>query len=199
MTIVDKVFAALGGYSGVMNEKLWKWLGDQGHTQGTLSERIASYGGWNAVMGALSSGVLGIPTTTNVMVEPISKTEIDIVWDWAGDEDDIDGFNVEYRVVGDPTWIALPDASPTTRGVVLSELTPDTSYELRVRAFDSETQSEWGVSAPATTPEDLSARTHFAWDFTLTETLSQDLAGETAVTADGDPVGRAVNQAAGWQ
>jgi large repetitive protein len=73
---------------------------------------------------------------------------------WAGEA--AGNYNVEYRIVGDPTWIST---TSTTNSIALSGLTPSSNYEIHVQKNCGTEVSEWSttatfntICAPATIP-----------------------------------------------
>jgi len=65
-------------------------------------------------------------------------------------------YNVEYRIVGDPTWIST---TSTTNSIALSGITPSSNYEIHVQKNCGTEVSEWStiatfktLCAPATIP-----------------------------------------------
>ncbi|MDE0062059.1 MAG: fibronectin type III domain-containing protein, partial [Gammaproteobacteria bacterium] len=124
-------------------------------------------------------------------VEADGSTGLDVTWVAPADNGSaITDYDVEYQVDGESNWTDHPFTGTGT-STTIGGLTPDTAYEVRVRAENGEGKGDWSSSGTATTGADTANTAPDAVDDTATT------APGTAVTidvlandsdADGDPL-----------
>lgn len=76
-------------------------------------------------------------TPTNLQVGTITSTSAVVTWTPAGNES---AWNVAYRETTGSTWVTQTASVPS---VTLSNLSPETSYSVRVQADCGNSQSDW--------------------------------------------------------
>ena len=96
------------------------------------------------------TGVPEMPAAPRVTAD--GSTGLDVDWDEPADNGSaITGYDVEYRVDGDTNWTDHPFTGTGT-STTIGGLTPDTTYEVRVRAQNGEGESDWSPIGEGTTP-----------------------------------------------
>ena len=124
-------------------------------------------------------------------VEADGSTGLEVTWVAPADNGSaITDYDVEYQVDGESNWTDHPFTGTGT-STTIGGLTPDTAYEVRVRAENGEGKGDWSSSGTATTGADTANTAPNAVDDAATT------APGTAVTidvlandsdADGDPL-----------
>jgi hypothetical protein len=100
--------------------------------------------GGTAAAGPISVTTDGVapPAATNLQVTATTDTSISISWqDNAANET---GYRVEHRQQGASSWVRGPNLPANTTSHTVTGLQPETTYELRVVAFNS-----WGSTPSA--------------------------------------------------
>ncbi len=129
----------------------------------------------HSVGGTFSAGAVTVddeaPTPeplTNFAVDSTTLSSLALSWDAASDTSTPIEYIVEYRVLGDPTWISGGWGTATSR--VLSGLAQGTEYDLRVQARDAafNRQTLWasttGITEDAGAPDPPTGLTATAGD-----------------------------------
>ena len=86
------------------------------------------------------------PATPTVSAVPGSITSLVVSWAAPANvgRPAIDGYDVQYRVIGSGTWTDVPqDVTGTTTSITITGLVADTWYEVQVRATNAEGESGW--------------------------------------------------------
>lgn len=141
-----------------------------------------------AASGAAAGNGGTAPAAPSLLVaDEASTSAIDLTWN--DNSDDETEFDLQYDTVDtftSPTTVN-PAADATTHQA--TGLSADTTYYFRIRATNAAGDSDWSNTASATTFASAAA-SGAVIDLDSEAGLFQDVAGTTAVTTDGDAVGR---------
>ncbi|MDR1653456.1 MAG: fibronectin type III domain-containing protein [Prevotellaceae bacterium] len=93
----------------------------------------------------IERGVCVCPTPTGVIVPTEGRTAYSVVVNWAGNADE---YIVEYKPTAEEDWAnaLIWSPNPTTTTVTLDGLTPNTNYQVRVRAVCDQVTDPSAVS-----------------------------------------------------
>ncbi|HUT16520.1 MAG TPA: fibronectin type III domain-containing protein, partial [Anaerolineae bacterium] len=81
-------------------------------------------------------GIGTLVKPTNLEATLVEPTAVDLTWDWSGNEADIDGFKIESMTLDDDDWCEIDSVYPHVRSYHHYNLTCDTYYYYRVRAYN---------------------------------------------------------------
>lgn len=76
---------------------------------------------------------------TNIVSSNITPTSVQLDWDNAG----VSSYGIRIRVQGSPTWLSNSNSITNTR--TFNGLTPNTTYEVQIRAICSSSPQSYGV------------------------------------------------------
>ena len=114
-------------------------------TKGTLYAATYGRGAWRSLLPDLASDTEAPSTPTNLVASNIMQTSVDLSWDASTDNTGVTGYEIFQDAVSVAT---APSNSFTVTG-----LTPSTSYDFTVRAFDAAgNDSAFSNTASANTP-----------------------------------------------
>lgn len=103
-------------------------------------------------IGPVTASTQGNPPETVGNLAATGATSSTVVLTWTQPATNSDRIEVEYRRIGDPTWIAIaPPLAPTALTFTLGGLLPGTAYEARVRNANSFGVSVWAGPVSAST------------------------------------------------
>ena len=92
------------------------------------------------------------PAAPSVSATPGSTTSLDVNWTAPGNDGRpvITGYDLQIRVVGVQAWTAGPQDEPGTSATIAG-VTPNSDYEVQVRARNNEGESDWSESGTGNT------------------------------------------------
>src|SRR3989344_9494401 len=92
----------------------------------------------------------GVPSTpSNLGVTPLSSTQLRL--NWSRNSSNEQGFNIEYRLTSGSTWLPAGTVAAGITTFPHTNLTANTSYSYRVRAYNLVGNSAWSPVAQGTT------------------------------------------------
>jgi hypothetical protein len=101
-----------------------------------------------------------------------TDTEISVGWPYPDDKGfPITDYLIQYKPTISGTWITINDGVSTTRRYTLTSLSPETSYQFRVRAYNG---TNYGAWSPTLTTETLPSL-----DFLSTPYMAINVGGAT--------------------
>jgi hypothetical protein len=152
------------------DEMTWNYVGETGPdtTAGeiiglspgtTYSFRVYAYNakgnsGYSNIASATTQSELTVPITpTDLTAEAVSSSQINL--SWTDNSDNEEGFKIEFLYEGVPNWIQIGTTLPNIASAEVGSLSPGTLYNFRVRAYNSEGNSDYSNTADATTLADI--------------------------------------------
>ena len=120
------------------------------------------------------------PAAPSVAATPGSTTSLDVDWTAPGNDGRpvITGYDLQYRVVGVQAWTAGSQDEPGTSATI-EGVTPNSDYQVQVRARNNEGESDWSESGTGNT-----GNTAPAFDVeTATRSVAENTPADTDIGA----------------
>lgn len=103
-------------------------------------------------------GAVSLPSTVTVIFFPaptlsiskISSSSVELIW---ADENEEESFSIQQRVLGSNIWLDIEPLTENVENWTANNLTPESTYEFRIRAESTDYDSPWSNIAIATTPK----------------------------------------------
>ena len=86
---------------------------------------------------------------------PPSEVGVTVTWRAPQSECPITSYEVQYKISSDTSWSTPPVRSSRSRRHDWRKLSPNTSYDVRVRAVSAAGEGAWSDVGQATTPEGI--------------------------------------------
>lgn len=118
----------------------------------TYYYRVRAYNstGYSSYSNEASATTLTFNAPSNLTASPLSDTQVKL--SWTDNTLDEIYFYVEYKIGATGTYAALPSLSANTKTYTHANLTPNTTYYYRVRAYSAGGYSAYSNEASTTTP-----------------------------------------------
>jgi hypothetical protein len=113
--------------------------------------RVRTYGpsGYSPYSNEVSATTLTLNAPSNLTATPLSSW---LIVTWKDNSMDETSFYIEYKVEATDSYTALANVSANTTTYIHTNLTPDTTYHYRVRAYNSGGYSTYSNEASAMAP-----------------------------------------------
>ena len=108
---------------------------------------------WTEEVSATTSSETTVPNApTNLNIVTLSSTRLRA--SWTNNANNAEIITVQYKQADASDWISLPSLSPSSTYTTIYNLTPDTYYDVRVRATNIAGSSEWAQALGHTSEGD---------------------------------------------
>ena len=123
------------------------------------------------------------PDAPTVEATSNSNTSLDVSWTAPENPGPaITDYDYQYKESSSSTWTVVADTTITATSITISSLSPQTSYDVQVRAINADDEGDWSDSGTGSTSEPAANNAPvFAEGTSTTRSISEGAAGGSAV------------------
>jgi hypothetical protein len=131
-------------WTGLNDGEKYEWYPSAVYPQ----PRNGSTGTWWRADGPTTTGTTILPAPSIDSISAASDTSLDVAWTDHADNED--GFEVYYRESGTSTWNKFSDLGSNTTIETITNLSQDTTYEIRIDDYTEHVTNQSGTSTGTT-------------------------------------------------